>query len=67
MALPTPDPGIANLAHEAPCTIRRWLGKGGNAALFINYNFFPWLGQNINTPAGRTPPWTTDDKTKPIP
>jgi hypothetical protein len=67
MAAPTPDPGIAALAHEFPCTIRRWLGNTGNAALFPNYNFFPWKGQNINTPATVVTKWTSDDDTRPIP
>jgi len=67
MAAPTPDPGIATLAAERPCGTRRWLGGGGNQALFVNYNFFPWKGQNIDTPQGVTIKWTTDDDTHPIP
>jgi len=60
MAAPTPDPGIAALAAERPCTTRRWFGNGGNATLFSNYNFFPWNGQNKDTPAGITTVRNTD-------
>ena len=67
MAAPTPDAGIAQLAAELPCVTRRWLGNGGNQALFPNYNFFVWKGQNINTHVTRVTPWTTDDDTHPIP
>jgi len=67
MAAPTPDPGIAELVSHWPCMIRRWLGKGGNAAIFPNYNLFPWKGQYINTPATVVTRWTTDDNTRPIP
>lgn len=61
------DAGIAALAAELPCVTRRWLGRLGNAAVFADYNFFPWKDQNIDTPAGRTPPWTTDDDVHPNP
>jgi len=68
MAAPVPDPGIAALAAERPCTTRRWLGNGGNAALFVNYNFFTWKGQNIDSPVGKAAPiWSSDDDTHSIP
>jgi len=67
MAAPTPDAGIAQLANNYPCMVRRWLGGGANQALFVNYNFFTWKNQNIDTPAGPVTKWTTDDDTHPIP
>jgi len=67
MAVPTPDPGIASLAAELPCVTRRWLGAGGNAALFPNYNFFAWKNQNIDSPRGVAAPRTSDDDTRTIP
>jgi hypothetical protein len=68
MAAPTVDPGIASLANNYPCMIRHWLGQTGNAALFVNYDFFPWKGQNIDTPGGKVAPvWTSDDDTHPLP
>ena len=61
------DAGIAALAAELPVVTRRWLGRIGSAASFPDYNFFPWKGQNIDTPGFRVPPWTSDDDTHPIP
>jgi len=68
MAAPVPDPGIAQLVAQLPCTYRRWLGNTGNAALFVNYDLFPWKNQNIDSPVGKAAPyWTSDDDIKPIP
>jgi len=63
MAAPTPDAGISPLVAETPCITRRWLGNTGNAALFSNYNFFPWKGQPLDAPVGKT--WTSDDDVRP--
>ena len=68
MPAPTVDPGLAALAAQMPCFTRRWLGNTGNAALFVNYDFFPWKGQNIDSPVGKAlPVWTTDDDSHLIP
>jgi len=66
MAAPTVDPGLAALAAMLPCTYRRWLGNTGNNLLFVNYDFFPWKGQNIDTPKTAGAKWTTDDDTRPL-
>jgi hypothetical protein len=67
MAAPTPDPGIASLAATMPCWTRRWLGPQ-DTTTFAAYGFFPWKGQNIDTPVGKVgAKWTTDDDTHPIP
>jgi hypothetical protein len=60
------DPGYASMAAQMPCFVRRKLGAAG-AADFPAYGFFPWKGQNIDTPAGVTTKWTSDDDTHPIP
>lgn len=66
MAAPTVDPGIATLAHEFPCMIRHWLGQSGNSALFVNYDFFAWNNQNIDTPVGTPTKWTSDADVKTV-
>ena len=50
------DLGIAWLSS---LRTRRWLGKSGNAAIFPAYDFFPWLGQRVDSPPGQS--WNSDD------
>jgi hypothetical protein len=61
-----PDPGYAAMAATMPCMVRRQLGKSAVATI-PDYGFFPWKGQNIDTPRGVATKWTTDDDTHPIP
>jgi|SRR4029077_7106415 len=42
------DPGLARLTRRLPATTRRWLGAPPG------YNFFPWQGQNVDSPRGVT-------------
>jgi hypothetical protein len=60
MPLPAPDAGISNLNATMPCTTRRWAFKQDPAAVAATYNWFPFNGQYIDTPAGPTAKWTSD-------
>jgi hypothetical protein len=59
------DAGTAAMAATMPCYVRRKLGAAG-AADFAAYGFFPWKGQNIDTPPRVATKWTTDDDTHPV-
>ena len=65
MPLPTPDPGIAALAAEMPCFVRRMIILPNEPSATSDYGMFPADGQNIDTPVGVATPWTTDDRTHP--
>jgi hypothetical protein len=65
MAAPVTDAGLSSMIATMPCMTRRWLGRTANQALFVNYDLFPWKGQNIDTPPRVTTKWTTDDDVRP--
>ena len=65
MPLPVPDPGIAALAAELPCFVRRMIILPNDPTKTADYGMFPNDGQNIDTPPNHVTKWTTDDRTHP--
>jgi hypothetical protein len=65
MALPVPDPGIAALAAEMPCFVRRMIIIPGDPTKLADYGMFPNDGQNIDTPGRVAVKWTSDDDVHP--
>lgn len=66
MALPTLDAGIAAMAGQMPCFVRRSIIAKGDSTKLADYGMFPWKGQNIDTPRTPAVKWTTDDDTHPV-
>jgi len=66
MPAPAPDPGISSIAAQRPCGTRRWVLQQDNTVAAA-HGWFPWKGQNIDTPwrASGTK-WTSDDDSHPL-
>ena len=60
MPLPVPDPGIAALASEMPCYVRRMIIIPGDPTKLPDYGMFAKDNQFIDTPPRVAARWTSD-------